>query len=163
MTIDPTLVFSHSAAILFGIALRLLLDFDLAPFLVKHFSWIPVRTIFRRKDIQLAGRWEEHWDTASQNYVDPKERHSHPELKQLGPYCYAETWAKGRIVCVFGKIRGDYLHGTWYDKGDEKRAFGVFHLRIRNADLLDGLWLGHATNEPLKINADIWHWRKLNG
>jgi hypothetical protein len=161
MTIDPALIFSHTIAFLFGVVLKLLLDFDLAQFLVKNFSWIPVRTIFRRKDIPLAGIWEENWESKSGNYSDPKDRHSHPELKQLGPYCYAETWAKGRNVCVFGKIRGDYLFGTWYDKNDEKRSFGVFHLRIVNADLLNGLWLGHATNEPLNINADTWQWNKL--
>jgi hypothetical protein len=138
MTIDLPLVLTHSAAFATGLVLKALLDFDVAHFVVKYFYWVPVRTIFRRSDPPLGGTWEEGWETDAVSHRDPKDRHSHPVIRQLGAYCYAEHYAKGIKYKIFGSIRGNFLVGHWADANDPLGYFGTFQLRIVDSNTLDG-------------------------
>ena len=160
MTIDWSIVVTHSVAFAAGLTLKTLMDFDIAHVVVKYFHWVPVRTIFRRDDPPLGGTWEEAWETHAASHLDPKDRHSHPVIRQFGPYCYAEHYAKGIKYKTFGHIRGEYLVGHWSNVKDRRGYFGTFQLRIIDSNNLVGRWIGHS-RESTTVNSGEWKWRKF--
>lgn len=144
-----------------GLVAKTLLDFNIAPFFVKWLWWVPVRNIFRERPVALAGRWEQTWEAgASKNFLDPKDRHAHPILRQFGSYCYAQFFSKGVEYCLFGRLNGSYLVGQWYAKKDPLGYFGAFQLRVVDSTTMEGKWIGHS-KESTQIRGDTWTWKKL--
>src|SRR5687767_3657013 len=67
-----------------GIILKIFLDFNHAIFIVKYFSWIPVRNIYRTKPVKISGQWTQIWkNEGSEKYKSKEGRKSKLELKQL--------------------------------------------------------------------------------
>lgn len=161
MTIDWSHVLTAIATIIMAIIFKTLLDFRLATFLVKWFHWLPVRNVFRDKPICLAGNWEEHWTTDSPKFQDPKDRHSHGRILQLGRYCYTEFLAQGTRYAAFGQIKGNYFVGDWYDIGtDSIGYFGAFQLQIVDANTMTGKYIGHSTASA-QVKTGNWNWRRV--
>ena len=53
-----------------GIFFKVLLDFDLALWIVKYLYWIPMRWIFRTKPNKISGTWKQLWNnTTSAKYT----------------------------------------------------------------------------------------------
>lgn len=152
-----------TGAVSFGVCLmlRLLLDFELAQWIVKYLSWLPVRNIFRAKPARLLGLWEQSWDVDSTSFPTPTDRHSNVMLRQLGAYCYGEFTAKQTRYCIFGKVEGQFMIGSWYDADDKLGYFGTFQLRILNSKTLEGRWLGHSATSNAIKHGD-WIWKKVN-
>lgn len=142
------------------LVVKSLLDLKVSQSIVKWFGWLPVRNIFREKPLQVHGRWEQVWDSAnSGSFLNEVDRHSHPEISQLGSYCYSEFISKGVTYVVFGRIIGNYWVGDWYDKNDPSGYFGAFQLLIHNANLMSGKWIGHS-KAVHEIKADKWQWKR---
>lgn len=138
-----------------------MLDLRTGIWIVRLFWWLPVRWLFRDKPPFLAGRWESTWESGgSWQYKSPTDRHSHPEVKQLGRYVYATYIARGRSNSYFGRIVGGYVIGEWFDAGDPRGYFGAYQLRIVDSERLEGMWIGHSKEES-KIRAGNEHWVKL--
>jgi len=156
-------VLTASAGFIVGLIVKTMLDLRLALFVVKYFWWIPIRWLFRQKPVNLSGQWEHTWESGgSPAYVDPRDRHGHPKIRQFGSYCYADFYSQGKTYCFFGKIFGDYIVGEWFDLNDHAGYFGAFQLRIVDSKELDGLWIGHSKTS-VAIRADKSVWTKLKG
>lgn len=145
-----------------GILLKTLLDFNLAFYLVKYLSWIPIRWLFRTKPPVIKGKWVQIWDNdISDKYSDLAGRKSNLEIKQLGKYIYGEFRANNNEeYFVFGEILGLNIIGKWGDKNNDLGYFGAFEMRIIDSENIKGLWLGHSTSQPDKINSNNWNWCK---
>lgn len=158
MQIDWKHVATAVAAFVIGLVLKALLDFKIAPFLVRRFYWIPVRSIFRQNPLDVSGFWEETWTAESDRYSET-DRHSHPYIYQWGSYCYAEFIGQGRSYCVFAQIKGSYLCGDWYDLKDPHGYFGTFQLQIVDSTRMVGKYIGHSTSKAV-VKVGDWEWRK---
>lgn len=160
MEIDWSAVLSGTITFALLFILKSLLDLRAAQYLVKWLSWLPVRNIFREKPLQIKGHWEQVWESGgSSSFQSETDRHSHPEISQLGSYCYAEFIAKGTTYVVFGRIVGEYWVGDWYDKKDPRGYFGAFQLLIQTSNFMTGKWIGHSKSKQ-EIKADIWQWKR---
>lgn len=160
MTFDLNVIATGLAAPVAVLLVKTLLDFSISHYLVKWFSWIPVRGIFRDAPHDLSGMWEQSWGAAgSPNFPNTIDRHGHTVIKQFGRYCYAEFASKGRQYRLFGRIRNNYLIGEWYDAKDKNAYFGVFELRIVSGEVMDGLYLGHSSRNSNLVQ-DTWKWLK---
>ncbi len=142
-----------------GLCPKNLLDLDVAYWIVKTFYRIPVRWFFRQRYPALSGQWEEAWETNADSHKTPQDRHSHPYIRQLGPYLYAEHFAKGIKYEVIGRIHNGFLVGHWSDLNDSLGYFGTFQLRIINGNTLDGRWIGQSVTGI--VNTGEWKWLKL--
>jgi len=152
-----------SGAITFVIifAIKQLLDLKLAHWWIKYFYWVSLRNYLREKPHNISGKWEEQWYLlGANNFEDPVKRHSHPIIKQLGQYCYAEFISDGITYGVFGTIMNDYLIGEWFDISDRIGYFGSFHLKIDSNKSMKGKWLGHSKSFH-GIREGDWIWKKL--
>jgi hypothetical protein len=142
--------------------LKFLLDLRLAHFAVKYLFWVPVRSLTRENPQSLAGDWEHIWGSGgSENFASPISRHGHSTLRQWTSYCYAEYYSKGHRYAFFGRVKGNYLVGDWFDVNDPGGYFGTFQLEIVTSNLLKGYWLGHSKYSR-EIRYDISEWRKIN-
>jgi len=158
LSVDWSHVLTASIALVIGIVLKTLLDLKLAVFVVKHFSWVPTRWLFRHREHHLAGQWEHVWDSGgSEAFEDVRHRHGHPLMKQFGSYCYAEFFARGKLYYFFGRISGEHFVGEWADARDRLGYFGAFQLRIIDSDKMEGLWIGHSkTNGEIRSDKSVW-------
>lgn len=162
MSLDWNAIVNSSIAFFILLILKTLLDFKVAQFFVKWFSWVPVRNYIRTKPASISGKWEQLWDSAnSASFELERDRHSHPEIKQLGSYCYSEFISKGVTYVVFGRVINEYFVGDWYDKKDPRGYFGAFQLQIIDSSNLRGRWVGHSKT-VYEVKSDIWNWKKLN-
>lgn len=150
----------YACPFILGLIVKSLLDFEAAAFLVKHLHWFPTRTIFRKKEIKLAGMWEYEWEVQSSSYPALTDRHGQTQVKQLFKYCYAEFYSRGEKYIFFGKLSSEYIVGRWYDAKDENGYFGTYELYIKNSNNMTGKWIGHS-KEKREINTGSWSWRKL--
>lgn len=147
---------------LFLIALKLILDLRLAPWLVKYLHLLPVRNYLRDKPINLRGTWEHIWGHGgSVSYPNEVDRHGHSKLLQLGSFIYAEYYSQGVLYAFFGQIKHGYVVGDWFDVKDHNGYFGVFQLEISNSGQLKGLWLGHSKKNRT-IRSDTSQWNKVD-
>ncbi|MES9856437.1 MAG: hypothetical protein ABW166_07535 [Sedimenticola sp.] len=161
MSVDWGGVLTGITAFLVALVLKALLDFRLAPLLVKYMHWIPVRTVFRSNPIDISGKWEHLWVTLeSEKYKNEIDRHSHTEIKQMGAYCYAEFYSKGDKYLLFGRITDGYLVGDWHDAVDRTGYFGAFQVQVINKCELSGRWIGHSKTIQ-SIRGGEWLWKKL--
>ncbi|WP_297100351.1 hypothetical protein [uncultured Draconibacterium sp.] len=145
-----------------GILLKVLLDFNLALFIVKNFYWLPVRTIFRTKPVDISGEWSQMWENeASEKYSGENGRKSNLSIKQFGKYIYGEFRANNdEQYYVFGEVIGKNIIGKWADKTNDLGYFGSFELRIIDSMKIEGIWLGHSNSKPDQINSNNWKWKK---
>jgi hypothetical protein len=151
------------AALPFAVVLLLkfLLDLRLANFAVKYLFWIPIRAILREKPMELAGEWEHIWSSGgSISFASPTSRHGHSSLRQWGSYCYAEFYSNSGRYAFFGKIKGNFVVGEWFDVNDPAGYFGVFQLEIVTSHALKGLWIGHS-KQKRDIRCDTSEWKKI--
>ena len=161
MSIDWNTVITSLVTFIALLILKVLLDLKLTQFFVKYLYWVPVRNYFRAKPISISGQWEQKWEAAgSESFLDPTDRHSHPDIKQLGSYCYAEFISKGVTYAIFGRVIEGYLVGDWYDKNDPLGYFGAFQLQIQNSKRMQGRWIGHSKSTHT-IKGDEWKWNKV--
>lgn len=162
MNIDWQSVLTSVATFVILLVIKVLLDLKLIQFFVKYCSWLPVRNILRAKPASISGKWEQTWDSAgSESFECPTDRHSHPEIKQLGSYCYAELISKGISYVVFGRVIDSFVVGDWYDKNDPLGYFGAFQLEIVDSKTMRGKWIGHSKSAHV-IKGDEWLWKKLS-
>lgn len=161
-----------------------LLDLDFGRVLVKYLGFIHIivsRTTFRDKPISIAGTWEQTWELDIKNSSSATDEEkgkfengilkspSITKIKQLGRFCYAEFTDKSKnkeeTYIFWGKIEGQYVYGQWYNKATDRKNnlgyFGSFQLKIKSADEMSGLWIGHSENDS-KINTGVWSWKKQN-
>lgn len=158
--IDWWKVITAIISFVIGLIVKTLLDYDLAKFIVKYFSWIPVRFIFRQKPPKISGDWEQQWDFAGTvNYLNETERHSYTNIQQIGNYCYCEFYSRNEKYYFFGKITDNYINGKWGDCKDELGYYGSFQLRIVNSKYMEGKWIGHSKTTQ-NILGDKWTWNK---
>lgn len=151
-----------SAPLLILMLIRLLLDLEIAWVLVKRLSWIPVRSWFRLKIVDLEGEWMQHWQIQnSSNFPESTDRHSSAKIWQLGVYCYAEFHSGGRKYVIFGRVKNAYITGTWHDKSDDIGYYGAFQLWIRDSRSLSGTWLGFSKTR-VEVVSHAWEWAKLS-
>lgn len=160
MDIDIQAVLTGSVAFITCLLVKLLLDFHLAQWVVKHFSWLPVRNYFRAKPTVISGLWEQKWEAQSTSFSSDIDRHSNVTVKQLGTFCYGEFTSKQVKYCVFGRVEGAFFIGHWYDSKDTLGYFGTFQLRIINNHSLLGRWMGHS-NKSHEIKHGEWRWKKV--
>lgn len=160
MNLDLNVIATGLAAPVAILLIKTILDFSLAHYFVKYFSWLPVRGLFRDHPQDLSGKWEQTWESGgSSTYQDPRDRHSYTNVKQFGRYIYAEFDSKGRTYCMFGKIQNSYVIGEWYDKNNKHAYFGTLQLRIVGGDVLKGLYIGHSFRTS-EVGHDSWNWQK---
>lgn len=160
MSFDINTVVTGLAAPVAVLIVKTLLDFSLAHYWVKWFYWIPVRSIVRNLPQDISGKWEQRWESGgSLHFQDPLARHSYTELKQFCYYVYAEFDSKQKTYCMFGRIKGCYVIGEWYEKNNKHGYFGTFELRIVGSEALDGLYIGHSHRTSL-VGQDAWKWEK---
>jgi hypothetical protein len=161
MGIDWNVIATGLLAPVAVLIVKTILDFKLAPLLVKYFWWFPVRGIFRSKPINIAGKWEQIWESAdSLGFSEISERHSYPVIRQFGSYCYTEFESKSKTYVVFGKIVNDNFVGDWFDKTDINGYFGAFQLQIIDTKTMKGLWVGHSKIKH-EVKGDEWLWNKF--
>ncbi|OOQ57977.1 hypothetical protein [Mucilaginibacter pedocola] len=160
MKIDWNAILNGSLVFLIVFVIKILLDFNLAKFIVKYFFWLPLRNYFRTKPLKINGKWEENWSlNTSDNFKEKVQRHSHPTVKQFDKYCYAEFIANGKTYGVFGKVVNDSFVGEWFDLNDPIGYFGAFHLLIIDATKMKGKWIGHSKTLH-GIREGDWEWQK---
>ena len=158
--INWSTILTASTPFIIVIIIKILLDFNLAKLVVRLFYWLPVRNYFRSKPHKISGEWEEHWELeGTKSFKDPNKRHSHPRIKQLDRYCFAEFIANGKTYYVFGKVINDYFIGEWHDVNDPLGYFGTFHLLISDSDTMKGKWIGHS-KEIHSVREGNWNWNK---
>ncbi|WP_148895284.1 hypothetical protein [Geothermobacter ehrlichii] len=150
----------YTAPFIAGFIIKSFLDFESAAFLVKRLSLLPTRWIYRSKETNISGMWEQKWEVESENYPKSTDRHGHTEMKQFFKYCYAEFYSRGEKYVFFGKLNKEYLTGRWYSADDENGYFGTFELLLKNSNSMSGMWIGHS-KETRVINTGKWHWRRL--
>ena len=160
MTIDLPTVATTSAGFVLVLLLKALLDFNLAPILVKYLHRLPVRNFFRSKPPSLAGQWEMNWETDSPNFASATDKHDHPVILQLDRYCYADFVSKQKRYAFFGRIKGAYVVGDWYDQSDPHGYYGTFQLRIVDSGHLAGRYIGHSKRDGI-VGGGEWKWTKL--
>lgn len=160
MTIDLANSWPGIALAVVLLAVHTAFDLRLAPTLIKWFHWIPTRHVFRAKWPAVAGRWEEQWTTSARRFSNATDRHSHPVIRQFGPWCHAEFTALGVVYVLFGRIKGNYLCGDWNDKRDPNGYFGTFQLRIIDANHMDGKFLGHSAHNA-QVRVGKWTWNRI--
>ena len=143
-----------------GILFKLLLDFNLAIYIVKKLHWIPVRNIFRNKPEEIDGDWTQIWkNVTSEKYKDESGRRSQLKIKQFGKYIYGEFRINNdEEYYVFAELIGKNIIGKWADKNSQLGYFGSLELRIIDKNNIKGIWLGHSNVEPDKINSNDWLW-----
>ena len=148
---------------LLGILFKALLDLNLAIKLVKYFHLMPVRFLFRIKPIQISGKWTQLWENnVSQEYKSEESRKSEVIFKQFGKYCYGEYRIKNdELYYVFGELKGNHFIGKWGNVNNEFGYFGVFELYIKDPKNIEGLWIGHSSNNHQKINLGKWYFKKI--
>ncbi|MEA3404283.1 MAG: hypothetical protein U9R28_00900 [Pseudomonadota bacterium] len=162
MSIDWNAILNGTITFVLLIVLRALLDLRLAHFVVKWFSWLPLRNYIRAKPTKISGQWDQIWASAeSASFESEVDRHGHPDIKQLGSYCYGEFISKNVTYVVFGRIIGDFFVGDWYDKKDPKGYFGAFQLEVLDSKSMKGLWVGHSKTVH-KVKGDEWVWNKIS-
>lgn len=155
-------VLTSVASFLLGIVVKTVLDLRTGLFIVKYFSWICPDRLFRDNSYKLSGIWEHVWSSGrSEAFENPLDRHSHSKLYQLGPYCTAEFIAKRHTYIFFGKLRGEYLVGEWFNKQDRAGYYGAFQLRVLDSSHLDGMWIGHSKTVN-KIRVDSFKWTRIS-
>lgn len=162
MSIEWNTILNSAIAFVVLIALKALLDLRLVQMFVRYFFWIPLRNYFREKPVQISGQWEQIWGGANScNFQSETERHGHPDINQLGSYCYGEFISKNVTYVVFGRVVGEYFVGDWYDKKDPRGYFGAFQLEIRDSQNMIGRWVGHSKTIH-EVRSDIWEWKKVS-
>lgn len=160
MELNLNVIATGVAAPVAILLVKTLFEFSIAHYFIKYLSWIPSRALFRDNPCDLSGMWEQTWGAAgSQNFENDTDRHGHTVIKQFGRFCYAEFAAKGRQYRLFGRVRNNYLIGEWYDAKDKNAYFGAFELRILNENIMEGLYIGHSS-QNCKVQQDLWNWRK---
>ena len=159
MTIDWTSLLFGASPLALGLILKLLLDLRLAPSLIKHLNFLPVRSIFRDNPPNLKGEWDVYWESNSPNFPKEQDRSKTAIIYQVSGYCYANYAASDQRYCMIGKIEGSYITGTWYNPKDRHGYRGSFQLRIVDSKTLKGRWLGFSTT-TIDINSDLYTWTK---
>ncbi len=142
-----------------GIALRMLLDIHIWPFLIKGLNWIPVRGIFHTNPPNLRGEWDVFWESTSDNFSSDLKRKKTANIYQVDSYCYADYAAGDQRYCMIGTIEESYLTGIWRNIKDAHGYRGAFQLRLVNKSRLDGRWIGFSTTH-LEINTGKYSWEK---
>ena len=162
MTLDfPSLLLGASPLIL-GLLLKLLLDMQLWPKLIKYLSWLPTRSIFRENPPDIRGEWDVFWDSASKNFSEDRDRQKTAAIYQLHNHIYADYAdyaAKDQRYRLIGKIEGAFITGIWYNPKDIHGYRGAFQLRIVSRNELNGRWLGFSTTSN-EINSSLYKWTK---
>lgn len=154
-------ILTGSISFVAGIILKTILDLRLGVAMVKYCWWIRPRWIFGENPHSLAGTWDHVWESGgSVEFADAVDRHGHPEIKQLGSYCYAEFISKGKTYYFFGRIVGQYFVGEWFDLKNRTGYYGTFELRVINSDLMEGKWIGHS-QKTAEIRVDDMRWRRI--
>ena len=149
------------AAFAIGVLLKTLLDLRLGVWVVRSLSFVPTRWLFRNRYPDLSGQWENIWEAGgSTSYLSEKDRHSHPVIRQFGPYIYTEFINQGDRFGFFGRITGEHVVGEWYDIADSLGYFGAYQLRISSSSKMEGMWIGHSKTSAT-IRADKSLWTKL--
>jgi len=145
-----------------GIVVKLVLDLNLAPMLVKWLSYINLvsRTIFRSMPPSLSGNWEVYWESDSIDFPNSSERTKKAKIYQFANYTFCEYEAGERLYCFFARSKNTYLTGNYWDKKDPLGYHGAFQLKIVNSDKMVGRWAGHS-NKGIEINTDTYIWEKL--
>ena len=149
-------------AFIIGFIFKMLLDFNLALWIVKYLYWIPVRSVFRMKYHDISGDWNQLWDhDSSSNYKEDIQRHSTTQIKQLGKYCYSEFYSGDEKYYMFGEMIDNYIIGKWATCNDLLGYFGTFELRIVDKKNLSGEWVGHS-KKTQNIYTNKWNWKRKN-
>ena len=159
MTLDWPSLLLGASPLMIGLLLKLLLDMQLWPKLIKYLSWVPLRSIFRENPPDLRGEWDVFWDSNSENFLEEKDRRKTATIYQVHNYIHADYAAKDQRYWLIGKIEGSYITGIWYNHSDAHGYRGAFQLRVVNSKLLTGRWLGFSTTS-LDINTSLYEWRK---
>lgn len=145
-----------------GIIVKLVLDLNLAPILVKWLSYINLvsRTIFRKIPPSLSGSWQVYWESDSEDFKDSNDRTKTAKIYQFCNYIFCEYEAGERKYCFFGKSKNTYLTGNYWDKNDPLGYHGAFQLKIINSENMVGRWAGHS-NKNNEINTNTYIWEKV--
>ncbi|EQB2601156.1 hypothetical protein ACYHQC_000204 [Aeromonas salmonicida] len=148
-----------ASPLLIGLCLNFLLDAHLWPPIIKLFNFIPVRSIFRDNPPNLRGEWDVYWASNSQAFINEKDRHKTATIYQFNNFIYADYPSKDQRYCLIGKIKGQYITGTWFNKNDRFGYHGAFQLKITDSKSLNGRWLGFSIS-TVDINTDTYEWSK---
>jgi hypothetical protein len=143
-----------------GIAVKTLLDLELATGTVRYLSWLPTRWLFRKDVYTIAGSWWQEWETDSTRFADDRTKRSKASIHQFFVYCVAEFEAGCRQYSAFGRITGDHLIGRWFDRRDPKGYYGTFQLEIVDRTQMRGVYLGHSKQDRA-IKHGAWRWDTL--
>jgi hypothetical protein len=145
-----------------GIVVKLVLDLNCAPILVKWLSYINLasRAIFRSIPPSLSGNWEVYWASNSEDFSNSLDRKKKAKIYQFANYTFCEYEAGGSVYCFFGRSKNTYLTGNYWDKKDSLGYHGAFQLKIINSGKMVGRWAGHS-NKGIEINTDTYIWEKL--
>lgn len=159
--IDWTSLLIGASPFLIGLILKFLIDIKLWPPLIVILSSlkVPVKRIYGEDPPNLRGEWDVEWESKSENFPDPKDRHKCSKVYQYSTFIYATYAGKDRRYCMTGKIEERYLTGVWYDKKDKLGYRGAFQLRIVNSSIMKGRWLGFSSTSEV-INSDSYTWTK---
>lgn len=144
------------------IILRAILDFRLAPSLVRWLNRLPLRNYFRERPPKLNGTWDLLWGHGgSEDFSDVLKRHGQLQLWQFASYCYGEFFSDGKKYALFGRIENIYLLGDWYAKKDRLGYFGAFQLEVVDSNRLRGKWIGHS-KKTREVRADVFDINRIN-
>ena len=146
---------------LVALAVKASFDFHCGYFVVKWFRWFPVRWLFQERIPSIGGSWSHVWLFDGDSHKNIEERHDNSDLYQLGPYVCCEHYASGVKYRFFGRIRGGYVSGLWFDEKSNLGYSGAFQLRVVTEKSLIGNWIGHSTkSNPGEINGNRWVWSR---
>lgn len=145
-----------------GVIVKLILDLNLAPYIVRWLSYLNIasRAIFRNIPPSLSGSWQIYWESDSDDFLDASDRNKKAEIYQFSNYIFCEYTANNRTYCLFGKSKNTYLTGNYWDKNDRLGYHGAFQLKIINSEKMIGRWAGHS-NKNNDINTNTYTWSKL--
>ena len=107
-----------------GIIVKLILDLNLAPILVKWLSYINLisRAIFRNIPPSLSGSWDVYWKSDSKDFKESADRKKTAKIYQFSNYTFCEYEAKDRTYCFFAKCKNTYLRNTLLDNLIDNRS-----------------------------------------
>lgn len=157
--IDPALSALFTAFTIFLLfLLRQILEWKVAPHLVKYLSFLPTRGVELTKHIKISGRWDHIYKTENYNGAHSKVNNKSKKIYQFSKYVYSEFMADNEEYFLLGEVEGYSVTGIWRSKRDLS-YHGSFQLLIFDKANMEGRWIGFSKKEN-RVRYGAWEWTK---
>ena len=151
-----------AATIILLLVLRNLLEFRIAPKLVKFLSKVPTRGIEFRKHPNLKGIWDHKYETEGGAGSQPVVTNDSKQMYQFSNFFYSEFVADGEEYYLLARIDDGYLTGDWRTKRSKYNSYsGGVQLKVVDERTLRGRWMGFSKSDSL-IRHGTWEWTRTD-